>query len=72
MMINEILNAAYIIFSFLICINVWVLMGFGFIMLFNDFKDEIDFKESVLMCVVFPLTLMLMLSKYLHIKEINK
>jgi len=71
MILNEILLAGSIVFSFLIVINAWLLIGFMFIILFQNFEHEIEYKEIVLICFTFPLALMLMLSKHIHTKELE-
>ena len=71
MFINTLLNEMYIVLVILLAINLWMVIGFAIILGFSDFKEEMEYKDVILMCFTFPLVIMLIISKHLHTKEIK-
>lgn len=72
MILDSILNIAFTVISIIISINVWLTIGYIMIMVFDDLKTEMEFKEVVVMSFSWPITVVMLISKQLKIKRYKK
>ena len=70
MLLYDILAVSFIVVSVILTINFWLLIGFIIVSVFEDFDmEEIDYYEALTMSASWPLSVMMMIAKQLHIKE---
>ncbi|MCK5609678.1 hypothetical protein KAR91_47835 [Candidatus Pacearchaeota archaeon] len=72
MILSFILDVGYTVLSIILVINFWILIGFGAIMVFESFDDDVKYYDVLMMAFTWPLAVVMMMAKQLHIKGKRK
>ena len=65
----EVLSIGFIVFGIFGAINVWLLIGFAFSMAFSDTNGDVHYSTLIIVCLTFPLFIMMTIAKQLHTTE---
>jgi len=67
----EVLNIGFIVLSILVAVNVWLLVGSIFYMLFDHMDGELRYPMFTLICFTWPLFVCMSIAKQLETGEVD-
>jgi len=72
MLLHDILNISLFVFAMILTINAWLIVGFIWVVLLENVKGEVEFKDVILMSFTWPLTVMIIISDRKQLSVKNK
>jgi len=69
MLLYDILAVSFIVISFILTMNFWLILGFIIVNIFEDFDtEEVQYQDVLIMSASWPLTILMFVAKQLHIR----
>jgi len=65
----EVLSIFFIVFSIFMAVNVWIIIGFAIVMIFDDLDGEVHYNSTVITCFTWPLFVGMTIAKQLQHKK---